>query len=42
MRKIVLAALDALGLALAAHGHVWTAQERRAYERAVRALTAWD
>jgi hypothetical protein len=28
-------ALDALGLALAEHGHVWTDRERQLYESAV-------
>lgn len=38
--NIALRALDALGLALANHGHVWTGPERNLYERAVAALTA--
>lgn len=38
MRTIALQALDALALALANKGHVWSAKERRSYERAVRAL----
>ena len=30
----ILAALDALGLALTEHGHEWTPEERALYERA--------
>ena len=31
----VLKALDLLGLALVNHRHVWTKEERAAYERAI-------
>ena len=34
--KAILDALDMLGLALAEHGHVWTPEERAAYEEAVK------
>lgn len=34
----VLDALDALALALAGHGHVWSAEERAQYEHAVELL----
>jgi hypothetical protein len=33
--ETVTDALDALGLALAGHDHVWTARERQLYESAV-------
>lgn len=35
----ILAALDALGVALADHGHTWTERERSLYETAVTYLT---
>lgn len=35
---VAIRALDALGVALAEHGHVWSAKERRLYERAIAAL----
>ena len=38
-KNLVLAALDKLGLALAAAGHKWTRAERRTYEAAARLLT---
>ena len=38
--SVLLDALDRLALALADHEHDWTADERRAYERAVSGLTA--
>jgi len=38
--KIIVDALDALGLALAEHGHVWTDRERQLYEVAL--ATACD
>lgn len=31
-------ALDLMGVALAGHGHVWTAEERAACEEAIRIL----
>lgn len=37
-KKIVIEALDKLGLALADHGHEWTAEERDLYERSVSLL----
>lgn len=37
-RETALKALDMLALALAEKRHIWTMRERRAYERAVRAL----
>ena len=33
--RLIVEALDALGLALADHGHVWTDRERQLYESAV-------
>ncbi len=39
-RRAILAAVDALALALAGVGHVWTDRERRLYESAIRHLTA--
>ena len=38
--KAILDALDMLGLALAEHGHVWTPEERAAYEKAVKIASA--
>jgi len=35
----IIAALDKLAVALADHGHQWTNEERRAYEKAMRILT---
>lgn len=35
MSDIIVKALDALGYALAEHGHVWTNEERSLYERAI-------
>lgn len=35
----ILMALDALGVALADHGHTWTDRERNLYETAVEYLT---
>lgn len=37
-KQAALRALDMLALALVNEHHVWTPQERRAYERAMRAL----
>ena len=37
-KQIILDALDSLGLALVEHGHVWTDEERKLYEDAVRML----
>lgn len=37
-RRIIREALDALGLALAEHGHTWTVEQRRLYEQAIRLL----
>ena len=34
-----LKALDSLGVALAAHGHAWTPEERDSYDKAVELLT---
>ena len=36
--KLVLDALDNLGVALAAHGHTWAVEERRQYEAAISLL----
>lgn len=36
--EIALKALDALAVALADHGHIWTSAERGLYERAVAGL----
>jgi hypothetical protein len=36
-RALIALALDALGLALANHGHQWTDGERDLYERAIQA-----
>ena len=36
--EAIKAALDTLGLALVHHGHVWTNQERGAYEAAIRVV----
>lgn len=36
--EIILKALDALGLALANHNHVWTSEERDLYEKAVKCI----
>jgi len=33
--SVIVDALDALGLALVDHGHVWTAHQRQLYERAI-------
>ena len=33
--KLIVDALDALGLALANHGHVWSDRERQLYEDAI-------
>jgi hypothetical protein len=33
-RRIILGALDSLGVALADHGHEWTVGERTIYEEA--------
>lgn len=38
VKKKALQALDMLALALANEGHHWSPKERRAYERAVKAL----
>lgn len=35
---IAIDALDALGVALAAHGHQWSNRERHLYERAIKEL----
>lgn len=35
MQNIIIKALDALGLALSNHDHVWTDEERQLYESAV-------
>lgn len=32
----IVRALDLMGVALAEHGHVWTDEERAAYEEAIR------
>jgi hypothetical protein len=37
---IVLDALDALALALTAHGHQWSDRERLLYESAIAGLTS--
>ena len=37
-RKELTLALDLLAVALADHNHTWSLKERRAYQRAVRAL----
>ncbi len=39
VKTAVLSALDQLALALANKGHVWTRDERRAYETAIRLLS---
>lgn len=36
--EATITALDTMGVALASHGHVWTAEERIAYEEAIRRL----
>ncbi len=40
--RVILDALDALGLALADHDHMWTHRERRLYERAISFLCRKD
>ena len=37
-REDVLEALDMFGVLMIQYGHVWTQEERRMYERAVRIL----
>lgn len=37
--SLILGALDSAGVALAAHGHVWSVGEREIYEQAVGLLT---
>lgn len=38
----VLTALDLMGRALAEHRHMWSAEEREAYDAAVKSLTVSD
>jgi len=38
MEERLQTALDALGEALAAHGHVWTKEQRALYEHATRRI----
>ena len=38
VNKIVLEALDALALALVEHEHVWSRQQRNAYDTAIAVL----
>lgn len=35
----IVRAFDLMGVALAGHGHVWTDEERAAYEKAIRICT---
>ena len=39
-QQLLLQALCALGLALAEKGHIWTPEQRRFFERAVRIVEA--
>ncbi|XUX01019.1 MAG: hypothetical protein TUN42_03240 [Dehalogenimonas sp.] len=39
-KSLVIDALNALGVALADHGHQWTNDERELYEKAVALLTS--
>jgi len=38
IKTIIKNALDLLAVALTSYNHVWTSEERRAYERAIKAL----
>ncbi len=39
-RELVVKALDALALALTNHNHEWTNNERKLYEKAIKAIKA--
>ncbi|MFA5239794.1 MAG: hypothetical protein WC476_08840 [Phycisphaerae bacterium] len=40
--QLILNALDAMGLALTNHDHIWTSEERKLYEKAIKELRAND